>query len=156
EINQALAAWTNVQTTSLVLQNGGSTTAYGFQQDGVTAISFNDPLNQMSAPVGCSGTLAIGGITSAGGQTIIIGGKTFTRIFEGDVVFNKNFQCFLGISANLAEVATHEIGHSLGFDHSADPNAIMYATAHGNGRGAVLGSDDIAAVSFLYPGSKTS
>jgi len=30
----------------------------------------------------------------------------------------------------------------------------MYASAHGNGRGATLGSDDVAAVSFLYPGSK--
>jgi hypothetical protein len=155
EINQALAAWTNVQTTSLVLQNAGSTTAFGFQQDGVSAISFNDPLGQMSLPVGCSGTLAIGGVSSAGSQTTVIGGKTFNRVFEGDVVFNKDFQCFLGISANLAEVATHEIGHSIGFDHSADPNAIMYATAHGNGRGATLGSDDIAGVSFLYPGSKT-
>jgi matrixin len=154
EINQAFAAWTNVQTTSLVLQNAGSTTAFGFRQDGVTAISFNDPLDQMSDPVGCSGTLAIGGITSGGGVARIIGGQSFSQIFEGDVVFNRNFSCFLGVSANLAEVATHEIGHSIGFDHSPDFNAIMYASAHGNGRGPTLGADDIAAVTFLYPGSK--
>jgi putative Ig domain-containing protein/matrixin/fibronectin type III domain protein/Ig-like domain-containing protein len=154
EINQALAAWTNVQTTSLVLQNGGSTTVFGFKSDGVSAISYNDPLDQMSDPVGCSGVLAIGGVSSAGGGTRVIGGISFSHIFEGDVVFNRNFQCFLGISANLAEVATHEIGHSIGFGHSPDVNAIMYASAHGNGRGPTLGSDDIAAVSFLYPGSK--
>ncbi|HKP85896.1 MAG TPA: putative Ig domain-containing protein [Blastocatellia bacterium] len=154
EVNQALAAWTNVQTTALTLQNGGSTTALGFRNDGVSAISYNDPLDQMSDPVGCSGVLAIGGVTRAGGGTRVIGGITFSHIFEGDVVFNRNFQCFLGISANLAEVATHEIGHSIGFGHSPDFNAIMYASAHGNGRGATLGSDDIAAVTFLYPGSK--
>jgi hypothetical protein len=156
EMNQAFAAWTNVQTTALVLQNGGSTTMFGFRQDGVSAISYNDPLDQMSDPVGCSGTLAIGGVTSAGGGTRVIGGMTFSHIFEGDVVFNRNFACFLGVSVNLAEVATHEIGHSIGFGHSADAAAIMYATAHGGGRGASLGSDDVAAVSFLYPGSKGS
>lgn len=153
EINLALAAWTNVQTSSLILQNGGSTTSQGFQNDGVSALSYNDPLDQMSDPVGCSGTLAIGGVTRAGGGTRVIGGITFSHIFEGDVVFNRNFQCFLGVSANLAEVATHEIGHSIGFGHSPDQGAIMYASAHGNGRGATLGADDIAAVSFLYPGS---
>jgi len=156
EVNQAVAAWTNVQTTSLVLQNGGATTAFGWRTDGVSAISFNDPLDQMSDPVGCSGVLAIGGPPSVSFQTVVIGGQTFNRILEGDVVFNRNFSCFLGISANLAEVATHEIGHAIGFDHSADSNAIMYFQAHGSGRGATLGSDDIAAVSFLYPGSKST
>ncbi|HVG22031.1 MAG TPA: NBR1-Ig-like domain-containing protein, partial [Blastocatellia bacterium] len=154
EINRAFAAWTGVTTTALVIQNGGSTATVGFRQDGTSTISYDDPLDQMSDPVGCSGTLAIGGVTSAGGGTIVIGGQTFSHIFEGDVVFNRNFACFLGVSANLAEVATHEIGHSIGFGHSPDAAAIMYATAHGGGRGSTLGSDDVAAVSFLYPGSK--
>ena len=153
EINQELAAWTNVQTTALVLQNIGSTSAFGFQADGVSAISYNDPLDQMQDPVGCSGTLAIGGVSNANGETRIIGGQVFNRILEGDVVFNRNFGCFLGVSINLAEVACHEIGHSIGFGHSADSAAIMAPTARGN-RGAVLAADDIAAVSFLYPGSK--
>jgi hypothetical protein len=136
-----------------VLQNIGSTTAIGFQADGVTAISFNDPLDQMQDPVGCSGTLAIGGVSSANGETRIIGGQVFNRILEGDVVFNRNFGCFLGVSINLAEVACHEVGHSIGFGHSTVSGAIMAPTASGN-RGAVLAADDIAAVSFLYPGSK--
>ncbi len=154
EVSQALGAWTNVQTTALTLQYAGSTTAAGFRADGVTAISFNDPFNEITDPVGCSGTLAIGGVTRGGSPITTVGGRSFYRIYEGDVVFNNNFQCFLGNSVNLAEVACHEIGHTLGFGHSTDFGAIMYATAHGNGRGATLGSDDIAAVSFLYPGSK--
>ena len=156
EINQGLAAWTNVTTTALVLQNGGSTTAGGFRnQDGVTAIAFNDPLGEIQDPVGCSGTLAIGGYSSAGSPIHTVGGQSFYSIIEADVVFNNNFTCFLGNSLNLAEVACHEIGHAIGFNHSGDPNAIMAPSARG-GRGAVLGADDIAAVSFLYPGSKST
>ena len=155
EINQAFAAWTNVTTTSLILQSGGSTTSGGWQRDGVSAISYNDPLNQMDDPVGCSGTLAQGGATSISNPTSVINGQTFYRINEADVVFNNGFSCFLGISANLAEVATHEIGHGIGFGHSADTNAVMYPSAHGSGRGATLGTDDIAIVSLLYPGTKT-
>jgi len=152
EINQALAAWSNVSTTALRLQNGGSTTQVGFRNDGVSAISYNDPLNQMDDPVGCSGILAIGGASRISSQSITIGGRPFNRILEGDVAFNNNFTCFLGNSANLAEVACHEIGHSIGFDHSTDGGAIMWASARGN-RGATLGADDIAGVTFLYPGS---
>ncbi|HKY06425.1 MAG TPA: NBR1-Ig-like domain-containing protein, partial [Blastocatellia bacterium] len=153
EIDQAMAAWSTVLTTSLRLQNGGSTTVQGFRRDGVSAISFNDPDGEMQDPVNCGGTLAIGGVTSAGSPSKIIGGQSFMRIYEGDVVFNDNYTCFLGISANLAEVACHEIGHSLGFGHSADSTAIMAPRATGRGRGATLGSDDIAVVSFLYPGT---
>ncbi|HYP25476.1 MAG TPA: matrixin family metalloprotease [Blastocatellia bacterium] len=153
EVNQGLAAWSNVATTALRLQNGGSTTNFGWRNDGVSAISYNDPLNQMDDPVGCSGVLAIGGPSRIGSQTITIGGRAFNRILEGDVTFNNNFNCFLGVSANLAEVACHEIGHSIGFDHSTDSAAIMRPSAHGGGWGARLGSDDIAGVTFLYPGT---
>jgi hypothetical protein len=153
EIDQALAAWSSVPTSSFRMQNGGSSTQVGWRNDGVSTISYNDPLNQMDDPVGCSGILAQGGPVRITNQSTTIGGRVFNRILEGDVVFNNNFNCFLSISANLAEVACHEIGHSIGFDHSTDSAAIMWASAHGGGRGARLGSDDIAGLSFLYPGS---
>jgi hypothetical protein len=154
EINQAMAAWSTTANSTLLIQNAGSTGAGGWQKDGVSAISYNDPLDQMSDPVGCGGTLGLGGYVSAGSPTKTIGSQTFYKIYEADVVFNRNFSCFLGVSANLAEVACHEIGHAIGFDHSPDQSAIMYATAHGGGRGARLGSDDAAAASFLYPGTR--
>ncbi|HKG21444.1 MAG TPA: hypothetical protein VKC34_06060, partial [Blastocatellia bacterium] len=61
EINQALAAWSSVPTSALRMQNGGSSTQVGWRNDGVSTISYNDPLNQMDDPVGCSGILALGG-----------------------------------------------------------------------------------------------
>ena len=61
------------------------------------------------------------------------------------------------------EIMAHELGHVLGIGHScgfgvypcpdggAIPEAIMRANAHGDGRGARLSSDDLAALRYLYP-----
>src|SRR5262249_60953283 len=72
-------------------------------------------------------------------------------ITEADVVFNRGMDCFLGISANLAEVCCHELGHAIGMAHSNDPTAIMWAVAHGGGRDATLGNDDKTGVLTIYP-----
>lgn len=159
EFTATLAAWTNIANASLILQSGGTTTAVGRQNDGVNAISFNDPLNQIDDPVNCGGVLAIGGFTSSN-QTIVVSGRTFNRIIDADVAFNNNFDCFLGNPANLAEVMTHEVGHSIGLGHSSENvneanatlrDATMFFRAHGDGRGAVVRTDDIAGAAFIYP-----
>jgi hypothetical protein len=49
---------------------------------------------------------------------------------------------------DLETVAAHEIGHTLGLDHSDDPNALMYPSYEGPFR--TLGSDDIAGIQELY------
>jgi hypothetical protein len=45
----------------------------------------------------------------------------------------------------------HELGHSIGFAHSADPAALMWVTAHGHDRDATLGADDKAGALVIYP-----
>jgi MYXO-CTERM domain-containing protein len=56
------------------------------------------------------------------------------------------------VRMDVQNTITHEAGHSLGLDHTTDPNATMYATApQGETSKRVLGSDDIQAICTIYP-----
>ncbi len=152
-VDSAFAAWTNVPSSSLVLADGGllSSPLPFTGCSGGSRIVFNDPFNEITDPTGCGGILAIGGYCTSG-ETTTVNGTTFQRITLGKVVFNNGWeQCSVWDACNLAEVATHEIGHTIGLGHSADDNATMNALAHFDGRCASLQSDDITAVQFIYP-----
>jgi len=151
-INDAFAAWTDVAGAAIVLEAAGTTTATpnGFC-DGTSKIVFNDPFGEVTDPSGCGGILAIGGYCS-NGVTKEFDGQPFREIVEGDIVFNNGWSgCSFWNATNFAEVATHEIGHTIGLAHSTDPSATMYSFAHFDGRGAGLTSDDAAGASYLYP-----
>lgn len=150
EVARAMSAWPNQSGASIHLQTAGQTGACGIVIDNVNTISFGDCLGQLDAPIGCSGVVALTSISYTN-ESKIVGGISFNRLLEADTIFNKGLDCFLGNSANLAEVTCHELGHSIGLAHPTDPSAIMWASAHGNGRDATLGADDKAGVLAIYP-----
>lgn len=152
EFALGLAAWTNVASSGIVLQSAGSTTSCGFTfGNGSNDISFNDCRNQVPDPTGSSVILAQAQVAFTS-ESKMINGVNFGRIVESDIVFNNNqFISSLSNPVNLAEVMTHEIGHSIGLDHSGDNNATMAAIAHFDNRGSTLTADDQNGVTFIYP-----
>lgn len=51
---------------------------------------------------------------------------------------------------NLLQAAAHELGHSLGLDHSTIPGALMAPTYKGYKPSFKLHADDIEAIQALY------
>ncbi len=153
-IRQAFEAWSNVEGANFRFKDGGFTTAEGDGSDGITNISFGDPLNIMEDPVGCGGLLASAGINQPWPlQTRIVNNQEFIRIIEGDILFNNGWEdcSFYSNDAKFAEVATHELGHILGLGHSQNFHATMRSFPHFDDRGALLKADDIAGLQHIYP-----
>jgi hypothetical protein len=56
------------------------------------------------------------------------------------------------VRIDVQNTVTHEAGHTLGLDHSTDPNATMYASAPpGDLSKRDLAADDIAGICAIYP-----
>lgn len=76
-----------------------------------------------------------------------------SETLAGDVHFNDARDWYSWTLPQIGEkrvlsAAVHEIGHSLGLDHSADPNAVMFEDYDGSI--TELGADDIAGLRSLY------
>jgi len=160
EMARAMAAWTAVPESrlTLALGNGNAnftgthfTSPADTYYSGANIILFDDPYNDISDPSGCSGVLAIGGYWRSGSTGDPVNGVTYNRALAMYVIFNNDFECFLGNRDNLAEVATHELGHAIGLGHSTVPDAVMKSSAYGGSRGPLLGEDDMDAVHCIYP-----
>ncbi|HEX9667978.1 MAG TPA: matrixin family metalloprotease, partial [Thermoanaerobaculia bacterium] len=79
------------------------------------------------------------------------GGKVYHEIVEADIVTNDGSACYFRDNpAGAAEVFAHELGHTLGFGHSTEREALMYGVAHKDGRGARLEHDDRLAANSVY------
>jgi hypothetical protein len=68
--------------------------------------------------------------------------------FDDDEVWTDALRTTSFQPIDLITVAAHEIGHSLGLDHSSDANALMYAFYTGSHR--FLDIDDINGIQSIY------
>ena len=163
QMRRAMAAWTEVPESRLVVEVGNAFVNYTgtvgvsprSYYSGQNVILFDDPYAEISDPVNCAGVLAVGGYwRSASINPTPVNNVQFYATMQAYVIFNNGFECYLGNPDNLAEIATHEIGHGLGFGHSVEDDAIMRFYPYGN-RGPRLGDDDRDAVHCHYPHALT-
>jgi hypothetical protein len=78
------------------------------------------------------------------------GGKfVFTAVDSPPCIDPGQTSC---VRIDIQNTTTHEIGHTLGLDHSSDPTATMYATApEGETAKRTLHPDDVQGICDIYP-----
>jgi matrixin len=146
----AFGTWSTAPNTALTLTRGADSQVSSPAFDGVNLVCFT-----CSTDFSSDGTLAVTFTTTANGAGADDkhGGKSrfAGQILDADILFNPamTFSMDGSSGSDLQTVLTHEIGHFLGLDHSAVVKAMMFPYAPPMER--TLGSDDVAAISMLYP-----
>ncbi len=151
-IRASFNTWTGAPNTALSVTEGAPTNTSAAAADGTNLVCFV-----------CSGdfskdatTLAVTVTTTAdaAGENNYHGGQSTGpgQILDADILFNPSAQFTTdgsGSGQDLQTVATHEIGHFFGLDHTGVVRAIMFPFAPPVETS--LSYDDVAAISFLYP-----
>ena len=162
EIQTALSAWTTPATASIILQYGGTTlqsdakgsTGWPGLPGSSGVITFEDPNNEMSG-----GTLAIGGGSGFLGTGGTVNGVTFNGFTKGYVIFADGLTGQYRQSLGFSRVLEHEIGHAIGLGHTdvGTSNIMYFSCCHADTPvPPVIGADDLAGVTFIYPQSAPS
>lgn len=159
EAKSAIATWSTITGSRFLAAYAGTSNGGGHRPNGLNEIAFGDPLREIDDPVNCTGIVATSGVTATSAHATVINGQRFVGITEADVVINNGFDCILSDSILLAEILTHEFGHTIGLGHSSERvseqnphlrDATMYFIAHNDGRRSSVRVDDSEAVRLLY------
>lgn len=144
-VDQGFASWSAPACTSWRTTNAGTTSrtrgVAGDRENSILWISGTWPSE-------------LGPVDRVIGVTTPVYNPSTRLMIDADIQFNNvGFTWSLtGVrgTVDTVSIATHEEGHFLGLDHSANSAAVMYASYPGGIKRDLTG-DDIAGVCTLYP-----
>jgi len=146
-IRAAYQAWTGVSCSKFTTKDLGTTSA--------SSNNTKDHINTHSFPTFWAASFPQNALAFTRTSYDPSSGK----ILDADVLYNptKTWSNSGKFTAyDLQSVATHEIGHEMGFGHSSHGTATMYyATPNGATHQRSLHSDDIAAACYSYGNGTT-
>ena len=142
----AFQAWSGISTATISFTEGEA--AGGSMKPGL------DQVNLITTNLTASEWAVYG--LDAMSLTNVMSSTSTGRILEADILINPSagFSTETVTPANRADfqaVATHEIGHLLGLDHTPLASAVMFPLAAGGNLSRTLTADDTIGVSTLYP-----
>jgi len=151
QVERALMAsfqtWEDVPTSAIAFTRGPNTTSTASAADGQFEVFWLENSEMTGDGLNLTGALALSRV-----QTNAVTGE----ITDAATVFN-GFRYHWAVdgradAVDVQEVATHEIGHTIGLNHTMIGGATMYPrTIAGRTQSRTLGSDDVIAVSVAYP-----
>jgi hypothetical protein len=153
-IQASFDTWNKAPNAAVNITYAGGSSTSSKANDGVNLICFvcTGDFSKDSSTLAVTWTTiadATGQDTKHGTRSTFVG-----QIFDADILFNPSVEWTTSGTPtdpqeDLQTVATHEIGHFLGLDHSAVVRAVMYPFAPPTL--TTLGYDDVAAISTIYP-----
>lgn len=151
EFQTALELWNDHADSNVSLAYTGTTSLTQPVSTDTGVIAFDDPDDQITGIFNGSGVLAIGGPYFQCSPRLYQG-QEFRPAVRGFIITQDGAGSYFGSAGgeNGEEVFAHELGHTLGFGHTSEFGSLMLPNAHGDGRGAFLGSDDRAALVATY------
>ncbi len=150
EIATSFAMWENIPTSTIAFTRGPNTTSTTTTSDNLLQIFWLENSTTTGDGLNLAGALAVTRLT-----TYASGPRT-GEIIDASLVFNGNqFRWATdgrAGSADVREVATHEIGHVIGLNHSPiGPSTMFPRSGPGRILSRSLEIDDQIAASATYP-----